>query len=179
MLDYLIIAAYFAMLIGFGIIGKRKVKGADDAMTAGKGLNMFKSIMGKAATSTSGTVSVGTSSYGFTMGISAIWWSASSISMNVALGIVAKRVKLIADKFGFLTLGDFLEYRYGKVARIVSAFVNVITYIGFGVSQIIATGVIVQALTGLNFTIAAIGATAIILVLWEECIPSSWQILYR
>ena len=163
MIDYIIILAYFAILITFGYVGKKKVKGANDAMTAGKGLSMFSSIMGKAATSTSGTVTVGTSSYGFTMGISAFWWSMSSISMNVALGIVAKRVKLIADKFGFLTLGDFLEYRYGKVARIVSAFVNVVTYIGFGVSQVVATGVVISALTGLNFTVSAIGATIIIL----------------
>lgn len=163
MLDYIILLAYFAMLIVCGIKGKKQVKDANDAMTAGKGLNMFKSIMGKAATSTSGTVTVGTSAYGYTMGIGALWWSASSISMNVAISVVAKRVKLIADKFGFLTLGDFLEYRYGKATRIISAIVNIVTYIGFGVSQIIATAVILQALTGLDFKVAAVGSTIIII----------------
>jgi SSS family solute:Na+ symporter len=164
LLNYLIIIGYFVLLLVLGAWSQRKVKSAEDAVIAGKSLTLFTTSIGRAATTLSGTATVGSASYGFTMGISGLWFNISTFLLNIGFAPLAGRVKAIADKYSFTTLGDFLEYRFGKTAKTICGVMNLITYVGFGVSQIIATGAIIFALTGLDLMSAMIGSTVVIII---------------
>ena len=65
---------------------------------------------------------VGATGLGYRMGLGAWWWSGSAALGCLLLAwVVAPRLHRLASQHGFLTVGDFLEYRYGPTVREIGA----------------------------------------------------------
>jgi SSS family solute:Na+ symporter len=113
--------------------------------TLGPGL-IFASML--AANIGSGAT-VGVAGLAYRDGISAWWWSGSAGLASLVLAFwVGPRIWTLAREHGFLTTGDFLEFRYGPSVRGVISVLLLLGSLAILAGQIIAGAAILNVLTG-------------------------------
>lgn len=120
---------YIALLIGYsaaltaiGLWIARRVKGPADFFVAGRKLTwpyiaatMLASNIGAGAT-------VGATGLAYQEGVSAWFWNGSAGMGSLILAlVVGPRIWKLAAERGYLTIGDFLQDRYGQSVRVVVA----------------------------------------------------------
>jgi len=162
MLETIIIAVYFAVMIGIGIFSRRRAKEADDFFVAGrKGSTLF--ITGSLlATIIGGSAIMVTGKLGFIQGLTGIWWLLVGSIGLVVLGIfLAGKVR----KLGLYTLPELVETQYNARTGLVASILIVIAWIGVIGAQIIAAGVIMDAL-GIGNTQLWIAVFAVVFVVY-------------
>jgi len=92
---------------------------------------------------------VGVAGLAYRDGISAWWWSGSAGLASLVLAFwVGPRLWTLAARHGFLTTGDFLEFRYGPAVRGVIAALILLGTLAILAGQIIAGAAILNVLTG-------------------------------
>lgn len=127
-LTLLLLLVYAAGLVALGVAVSRKVRGSSDFFVAGRGLSgglVFATLL--AANIGAGST-VGAAGLGYRHGLSAWWWSGSAAIGCLVLGlVVAPRLNQLAREQGFLTVGDFLEWRFDRSVR---GLVGVILWLG-------------------------------------------------
>ncbi|HEX3012515.1 MAG TPA: hypothetical protein VHQ70_10915 [Syntrophomonadaceae bacterium] len=163
-IDLVILVAYFVLLIVIGFIAKKRIKTGEDQMAAGKTLSLWPASVGKAANICGGSTTVGGGAYGYSLGITGIWFGIGTMLMTFVFAPVAKRIKHIANKHDLLTMGDFMQYRYGRTARVIAGGLNAIAYAGFVASQIVATGAIISVLTGWSLNMSMLVSTIVVMI---------------
>ena len=88
LLDYLVIALYFAVMIGAGYWGLRRARSAEDYLVAGRRLGPFMYIGTLSAVVLGGASTIGGVALGYEYGISGMWlvfWIGMGV---IALGIL-------------------------------------------------------------------------------------------
>ena len=117
-LQLVLLVGYSAALVALGLWVGRLVKGAGDFFVAGRSLSpllLFATIL--AANIGAGST-VGAASLGYSEGLSAWWWNGSAGIGSLALAFwLGPRIWRQATRRGYLTLGDFIESRYGPAVR--------------------------------------------------------------
>ncbi|HEX6974676.1 MAG TPA: sodium:solute symporter family protein, partial [Vicinamibacterales bacterium] len=126
-LSLALLFAYSVLLVGLGLwIGRRARAG--DFFVAGRTLGpglLFSSFL---AANIGASSTVGATSLAYTEGLSAWWWNGSAGLGSLVLAFwVAPRMWREAVAHGDLTLGDFLERRYGRPMR---GLVGVLIWLG-------------------------------------------------
>jgi solute:Na+ symporter, SSS family len=151
---------YLAVLIGYGaalmILGLflgRRVKDPASFFVAGRGLSsglLFSTLL--AANIGAGST-VGAAGLGYALGLSGWWWVGSAGIGSLILAFsVGPRIRDLAARYDFLTLGDFLEHRYGAAVR---ALTSVLLWFGtlfILAGQLIAFAWILRAVAGTDKT---------------------------
>lgn len=123
---YLVLLLVYAVaLTGLGLWIGRLVKGSSDFFVAGRSLSaplLFSTVL--AANIGAGST-VGAAGLAYTEGISAWWWNGSAAIGSIVLALwVGPAIWRLAAQHGFYTVGDFLEFRYGRSVRgVVSALI--------------------------------------------------------
>ena len=130
----ILLLSYSALLIGLGLWFGRVVAGTGDFFVArrklGAGL-LFSTVL--AANIGAGST-VGATGLGYQHGLSAWWWNGSAGIGSILLAFwIGPRLWREASRHGYLTVGDFLERRYGPSVRGVIAVL-----IWFGTLSILA-----------------------------------------
>ena len=93
---------------------------------------------------------VGAASLGYSLGLSAWWWNASAGLGSLVLAAWAgPRLWALAREHGFLTLGDFLDWRFGRSVRGIASAVLWIATLWILAAQLIGASSILQAVAGL------------------------------
>ena len=88
LLDYLVIALYFAVMIGAGYWGLRRARNAEDYLVAGRRLGPFMYVGTLSAVVLGGASTIGGVALGYENGISGMWlvfWIGMGV---IALGIL-------------------------------------------------------------------------------------------
>jgi solute:Na+ symporter, SSS family len=88
LLDYVVIALYFAVMIGAGYWGLRRARSADDYLVAGRRLGPFMYVGALSAVVLGGASTIGGIALGYANGISGMWlvfWIGMGV---IALGIL-------------------------------------------------------------------------------------------
>jgi SSS family solute:Na+ symporter len=121
----LFLVAYAVLIVGFGLWIGRAVRTSREFFVAGRNLSaglLFSSFL--AANIGAGTT-VGATSLAYREGLSAWWWNGSAGLGSLVLAFwVGPRIWREAKAHGYLTVGDFLERRYGRgVAGLVAAVI--------------------------------------------------------
>jgi solute:Na+ symporter, SSS family len=116
---YLVLLVVYAVaLTAVGLWIARLVRGSSDFFVAGRTLTaplLFSTVL--AANIGAGST-VGAAGLAFTDGVSAWWWNGSAAIGSVALAFwVGPRIWTLAERHGFYTVGDFLQFRYGRSVR--------------------------------------------------------------
>ncbi|MBA7611648.1 hypothetical protein ES703_18876 [subsurface metagenome] len=143
MLELIIIGVYFLAMIAIGMGSRKKARGADNFIVAGrKGSSLF--ITGSLlATIIGGSATVGMAGLGFTQGLTGAWWLLVGSVGLVVLGLFgAKKVR----EFALYTLPELVGKQYDRRMALASALLIVVAWIGITAAQIIAAGKILGIL---------------------------------
>jgi len=115
--SFALLIAYTALFVAIGLWIGRRARAADFFVAGrafGPGL-IFATFL---AANIGASSTVGATSLGFAEGLSAWWWNGSAGIGSLVLAFsVGPRMWREATEHGDLTLGDFLERRYGRAVR--------------------------------------------------------------
>jgi len=160
----LLLLVYAVALTGIGLWIGRLVKGSSDFFVAGRSLSaplLFSTVL--AANIGAGST-VGAAGLAYNEGLSAWWWNGSAAIGSVALALwVGPTIWRLAAQHGFYTVGDFLEFRYGRTVRgVVSALIWVGT-LAILAGQLIAGAAVLEVVADIPRAWGtAIGAIAML-----------------
>jgi SSS family solute:Na+ symporter len=160
-LDYVVIALYFAVMIGAGYWGLRRARSADDYLVAGRrlGYPMFAGTL--SAVVLGGASTIGGVSLGYQYGISGMW-----LVFMLGLGIIALGVLLSARlaRLGVYTVSEMLGIRYGRSSLLIGAIVMATYDLMVAVTSTIAIGTVFNVILGLSPSAAIILAGGIVVL---------------
>jgi solute:Na+ symporter, SSS family len=163
MIFLLIILGYAFLMIAFGAIVSRKVKGAGDFFVAGRGLNaglIFSTLL--AANIGAGST-VGATGLGYRDGLSAWWWVGSAgIGSLILAYTVGPKIWRLARDHNLYTVGDYLEFRYNRSVRGTVAVLLWLGSLAILAGQLIAMEQIFMVTVGLGRTEGSLLAAAVI-----------------
>ena len=161
-----IILLYMAATVALGLFvsnhnkSKAKKQSNDDFLMASKSLGPIVLAGTLFAANTGGASTTGIATNVFKYGLSACWYV-------IAAGIGFVLVSFIAPYFRKAqanTVPQIISKRYGKASHIFTAFTSIAALFMATGAQIIATASIINVVTGLEFKIAAIVTTIVVIV---------------
>jgi len=129
--------------MGFNIYRSRKVKTQEDMMVAGRTLSMKVMVLTLICTWIGSGTFIAGAEYAAKAGWSALWFPAGAWAGIIVIYFLAGKIRT----FGQYTIGDILEVRYGKFARVFGAIALIISFIVIVSYQFKAGGYILNVIT--------------------------------
>ncbi len=137
------ILGYLLVLAGFNFWRARQVKSQDDFMVAGRSLSLTKMVFTLVCTWIGSGTFIAGAEYASYAGWSAVWQPAGAFVGIAIIYFVAAKIRT----FGQYTVGDILEARYGKFARLFGALALIIAFTTIVAYQFRAGGYILNVVT--------------------------------
>jgi len=140
------VALYLAVTIGIGLWAAQRVHGARDFLVAGRSLPLYMSIATVFATWFGAETVLAVSSTFLKEGLHGI--VADPFGFSLCLILVALFFARSFYRMDLLTIGDFYRKRYGHAAELITSLCITISYLGWTSAQMIALGLVFNALSG-------------------------------
>ena len=137
------ILAYLLVLMGFNIYRSKKIKSAEDFMVAGRQLSLTTMVFTLICTWIGSGTFIAGAEYAYYAGWSSIWLPAGAWIGILVIYFLAGKIRT----FGQYTVGDILEVRYGKFARLFGAITVIIAFTTIVSYQFRAGGYILNIVT--------------------------------
>ena len=145
-----VLLVYGLFLVGLGLFLSQRVNRGLDFFVAGRGLGpglLFSTLL--AANIGAGST-VGAAGLGYRIGLSGWWWVGSAGLGSLILAFwVGPRIRDLASRHQLLTVGDFLEFRYSRSVRAVSASLLWLGALAILAGQLIAIAWILSVVIGI------------------------------
>jgi len=149
-LSLAVILLYSAGLAALGFFLSRRLQGVDGFFVANRKLStplLFSTFL--AANLGAGTT-VGAAQFGYERGLGAWWWVGSAGLGSLVLAFfVGPRIYRLASRYNLYTVGDYLELRYNRAARLSTAAFLWIGSLAILAGQLIAMGLVLEVVSGL------------------------------
>jgi SSS family solute:Na+ symporter len=117
-----LLIGYSAALTGLGLWIARRVRGPADFFVAGRKLTWPYIAATMLAANIGAGATVGATGLAYEQGVSAWFWNASAATGSLLLAtLVGPRIWKLAAERNYLTVGDFLDDRYGQTVRVIIA----------------------------------------------------------
>ncbi|HUQ87540.1 MAG TPA: sodium:solute symporter family protein [Vicinamibacterales bacterium] len=117
-----LLIGYSAALTGLGLWIARKVRGPADFFVAGRKLTWPYIAATMLAANIGAGATVAATGLAYQQGVSAWFWNGSAgLGSLVLATLVGPKIWALASERGYLTVGDFLEDRYGQSVRVIIA----------------------------------------------------------
>jgi len=117
-----LLVGYSAALTALGLWIARRVRGPAEFFVAGRKLTWPFVAATMLAANIGAGATVGATGLAYQQGISAWFWNGSAGIGSLLLALfVGPRIWTLAAERGYLTVGDFLEDRYGQSVRVIIA----------------------------------------------------------
>jgi SSS family solute:Na+ symporter len=154
-----LLIAYSAFFVAVGLWVGRRAR-ASDFFVGGRRLGAGLIFATFLAANIGASSTVGAASLGFTDGLSAWWWNGSAGIGSLILAFsVGPRMWREASAHGDLTLGDFLERRYGRAMRGLAASLIWLGTLTILAAQLLGIAAVLNVVAGFSMiTGCAIGA---------------------
>ncbi|MBN1781083.1 sodium:solute symporter family protein [bacterium] len=146
----IIILAYNLILLAFNIYRSKKVKGHDDFMLAGRSLSIHVIVFTLIATWIGSGTFIAGAEYAYKAGFSSLWLPAGAWLGIVVIYFLAAKIRT----FGQYTIGDILEVRYGRFARLFGTIALIIASVTIVSYQFRAGGYILNIITDGRISVA-------------------------
>ncbi len=167
----ILMGAYLASLILIGVAGRlaRKEDSLADFYLSGRGMGLFVLFLTLYATQYSGNTLIGMAGKSYRQGYAFLVSVTFMMSVIGAYLIYAPKLHLLSKKKKFITIGDYIEYRYrSPVLTMFITIVCIVTVGSYILTNLKAIGYIVEATTGGRVTFAqGIIALSLIMVIYE------------
>jgi solute:Na+ symporter, SSS family len=158
----ILLLAYTIAITAFGVWIGRHVRGPADFFVAGRRLTWPLVGATVLAANIGAGTTVGAAGRAYADGISAWWWNGSVGLGTLVLALWAgPKLWALASAKGHLTLGDFLEDRYGAGVRVLTSLLLAIGTLAILAGQLIAGAAVLEVIAGLpRWQGVAIGGVA-------------------
>ena len=173
----LVLLGYVILITGIGLAIGRRVRGTADFFVAGRSMGpglLFATLL--AANIGAGST-VGAASLGYKDGLGAWWWVGSAgIGTLLLAGWIGPRLWRIAKDANLLTVGDYLEHRYGASVRASVAILLWLVTLASLAAQLIAMATILQVVAGAPHWLGAVAGGLVMLVYFAAggLLSSAW-----
>jgi Na+/proline symporter len=138
-----IILAYLLVLTAFNFVRSKRIKSQEDFMVAGRQLKMSVMIFTLICTWIGSGTFIAGAEYAARAGWSSLWLPAGAWVGIAVIYFLAAKIRT----FGQYTVGDILEVRYGKFARLFGAIALIIAFSTIVSYQFRAGGYILNVVT--------------------------------
>ena len=147
--------AFMGLIVGIGFWSGLNVKSSKSFFLGGGSQGFFPIIATQAATSIGGGCMIGWAGFGYTFGFGVAWYGIVCI---IGLAILVFTVASFFQKNGFYTIPDWLCHSLGedKFLRGIAALLAMWMLVGAWAGNAVATGTIVNQLTGLPVKMGAL-----------------------
>jgi solute:Na+ symporter, SSS family len=159
----LLLVAYSLLMAAIGLWVGRRVRATGDFFIAGRSLGPALIFATFLAGNIGAGSTVGAASLAYRDGLSAWWWNASAgIGCLILAVSVGPRMWRESLTHGDLTVGDFLERRYGRDLRTIVALLVWIGTLSILAGQLLGMSTVFQVVAGVSkFTGCALGAVLV------------------
>ena len=140
---------YVLLITAVGLAIGRRVAGTSDFFVAGRALGPGLLLATLLAANIGAGSTVHAAGLGYRDGIAAWWWVGSAGLGTLVLALwIGPKVWRTAKAHSLLTLGDYLEHRYGPSVRAATAALLWLGTLAILAAQLIAMAWILQVVTG-------------------------------
>ena len=144
--------AYFAVIIGISVWASRRTKTASDFFVAGHGIGLVALTVASVSTSVSGFAFIGGPGLIYAVGLGAMFIVLPASVTNVmGAWVLAKRMRLLGEARGLMTVPDAIGARYrSKAAQGLSGVAILVGIVGYMATNALAMGVVINAIFGVG-----------------------------
>jgi Na+/proline symporter len=143
---------YFAGVAVIGAWATRRTRTASDFFVAGEGIGLLALTLSAMSATLSGFAFIGGPGLVYTIGLGAMFLLLpASITNSMGAWVLAKRMRLLGEVRGLITVPDAIGVRYkSRLAQALSGIGILIAAIGYMGSQMLALGFIIDAIFGIG-----------------------------
>ena len=145
---------YFAIVAAIGVWATRKTRTASDFFVAGEGIGLAALTLAAMSATLSGFAFIGGPGLVYATGIGAMFLILpASVTSSMTSWALAKRMRLLAEVRGLITVPDAIGARYrSPAAQGLSAVAILVAVIGYMATNILALGLVIDAIFGTGLT---------------------------
>lgn len=156
---------YFLVVAGIGVWSMRRTRTADDFFVAGKGIGLLALTLAAMSATLSGFAFIGGPGLVYVAGLGAMFLILpASITNSMGAWVLAKRMRLLAEVRRVITVPDAIGARYrSPLAQGLAAVAILIAVIGYMATNVLALGVVIEAIFGVGLGWSIWVGTAIVL----------------
>ena len=168
---------YVVLITAVGLAIGRRVKGTGDFFVAGRALGPLLLFATLLAANIGAGSTVGAAGLGYENGLAAWWWVGSAGAGTLVLALwLGPRIWRVARDNSLLTVGDYLEHRYGPSVRAAIAILLWLGTLAILAAQLIAMAWILEVVAGVPPWAGALAGGAVMTVYFVAggLLSSAW-----
>lgn len=144
--------AYFAVIIVISVWAARRTRTASDFFVAGHGIGLIALTVASVSTAVSGFAFIGGPGLIYTVGLGAMYIVLPASVTNVmGAWVLAKRMRLLGEARGLMTVPDAIGARYrSPAAQGLAGVAMLVGIIGYMATNALAMGVVINAIFGVG-----------------------------
>ncbi|MEG0309191.1 MAG: sodium:solute symporter family protein [Clostridium sp.] len=158
----IIVIVYLLLMLAVGYIANKFfIKNSSDYMLAGRSLPAIMVACSLAANNIGGgsTVGLAGKAYG-DWGMSAVWYVLAAAIGIIPMAFFAPKLRRVMA----YTIPEVVGRRFGKTSHIITSILNIISLFCLTASQVLASGIIISQLVGLDLNLAIIIGAAFTII---------------
>jgi solute:Na+ symporter, SSS family len=172
-----LLAVFVVVQIGVGLWVGRRLRGTTDFFVAGRRLPAPLIFATFLAANIGAGSTIGASSLGYSLGLGGWWWNASAgFGSLVFAAWAGPRLWRLARDHGFLTLGDYLEWRYDSAVRAVVSVIIWFISLAILAGQLLGATSILEVVAGVPRWAGAVTAAIVVVIYFVAggLLTSAW-----
>jgi Na+/proline symporter len=156
---------YFVIVAAIGVWATRRTRTAKDFFVAGEGIGLWPTALASMSATISGFAFIGGPGMVYRWGMGAMFiMLPAALTGAMSSWVLAKRLRLLGEFRGLVTIPDAIGARYGsRAAQGLSGVAILIAVIGYMATQVLALGIVIDAIFGTGLTAGIWIGTAITL----------------
>jgi Na+/proline symporter len=143
---------YFLIVAVIGAWATRRTRTAKDFFVAGQGIGLIALTLSAMSATLSGFAFIGGPGLVYALGLGAMFIILpAAITSSMTAWVLAKRMRLLAELRGMITVSDAIGARYrSRLAQGLSGVAILIAVIGYMATNILALGLVIDAIFGIG-----------------------------
>ncbi|HKG95860.1 MAG TPA: sodium/proline symporter [Gemmatimonadaceae bacterium] len=141
---------YFAVVAAISVWAARRTRTASDFFVAGQGIGLWTLAIAAMSATLSGFAFIGGPGLVYTLGVGAMFIVLpAAVTNSMGAWALAKRMRLLGEVRGLITVPDAVGARYrSPAAQGLSAVAILVAVVGYMATNILALGLVVDAIFG-------------------------------
>ena len=161
--DYMIIAAYFLIILVVGLFTGRKQE-KEDFLISGRKLTSLQATATIFSSRIGAAILLTYTALVFMYGMGALWYFIGSVIGLFVFYFFGLKVKKLADEYKFYTMPDFFFFLKGKFAGYLATIITIIIMFGWVVLNFTAGAKLIAEYTSISYNFSVILVGVIILL---------------